>query len=325
MFIHYLSPVSEDSAEFLRSLLSQKVSLSVGSVEECMPEIEVLVAGHVSVELLSRFPNLHTLVIPFAGLPEETRKACLQNRQITVFNLHHNAQITAELAMTLLFSAAKFVIRHDQQLRRGDWSQRYQEPSQSILLAEKNVLVIGYGQIGQRVAAMCKAFGMRVTALQRSLNNAVTVKGIHLEPTHKLDEILPKTHVLMITCPLTDETRGMIGNEQLASMPVGGVLVNVARGEIVDQKSLYDSLAGGHLASAGLDVWYQYPLSEESRTHTYPADYPFHKLDQVIMSPHRGGLVRETEQLRMNHLADLLNRLASGGKLPKPVDVQAGY
>jgi len=108
-------------------------------------------------------------------------------------------------------------------------------------------------------------------------------------------------------------------------MPPGGILVNVGRGAVVDQQSLYRALIDGHLAAAGLDVWYNYPDSEAERSHTFPADYPFHELDQVVMSPHRGGLTRETEMLRMTHLADLLNRLAAGGDLLPAVDVAAGY
>ena len=129
----------------------------------------------------------------------------------------------------------------------------------------------------------------------------------------------------MIACPLTDETRGMIAETELRSMPPGGILVNVGRGAVVDQQSLYRALIDGHLAAAGLDVWYNYPDSEADRRHTAPADFPFHELDQVIMSPHRGGLTRETEMLRMTHLADLLNRMASGGDLPPALNVEAGY
>ena len=115
-------------------------------------------AGPTAAQLAASH-ELHTLVIPFAGLPEQTRLLCLQNPGIRVFNLHHNALITAELALALLFSAAKFVVQHDQQLRRNDWTLRYREPPSSILLSGKTVLLVGFGHIGRRYSSHVHCIG----------------------------------------------------------------------------------------------------------------------------------------------------------------------
>ncbi len=325
MHVHFLVEADDPNISLLQPMLDAQIFLTAGTEITDPQTCQVLIGGRPSADQLAGCPNLHTLVIPFAGLPVETRSACLARPDLRVFNLHHNAQITAELAMALLFAAAKFVVPHDLRLRKGDWNLRYQSPPQALLLAGKRALVIGYGQVGQRIAAMCQAIGMQVTALQRSQSKSAGAGGIRLEQIQKLREILPESNVLILACPLTAETQGLIGRDELALLPTRGVLVNIARGEVVDQRALYEALVSGHLAAAGLDVWYHYPQCEQARFDTMPADYPFQELEQVVLSPHRGGLVRETEQLRMTHLADLLNRIALGGELPKAVDVIAGY
>jgi phosphoglycerate dehydrogenase-like enzyme len=111
----------------------------------------------------------------------------------------------------------------------------------------------------------------------------------------------------------------------LARLPRGAILVNVARGDVVDEEALYDALASGHLGGAGLDVWYRYPESEEARAATLPARRPFHELENVVLSPHRAGHGRGTEAARAAHLARLLAAAAGGEAIPHRVDLDRGY
>ncbi|GAB4530152.1 MAG: hypothetical protein Fur0018_17220 [Anaerolineales bacterium] len=108
-------------------------------------------------------------------------------------------------------------------------------------------------------------------------------------------------------------------------MPQSSVLVNVGRGPIVDEGALYHALRYGPLAAAGLDVWYRYPEDPAQRTHTLPSNFPFHELDNVVLSPHRGGAVRESETLRLQALTEMLIRAARGDEMPNRVDMTAGY
>jgi len=137
--------------------------------------------------------------------------------------------------------------------------------------------------------------------------------------------LLPRTDALIITAPLTPETKDLIGEQELALLPRGAILVNVGRGLIVDEAALFSALKSGHLAAAGLDVWYQYPTDEASRSNTPPSRWPFHELDNVVMSPHRGGDAIGIDTQRMVELADMLNRAARDEAMPNRVDVAAGY
>ncbi len=130
---------------------------------------------------------------------------------------------------------------------------------------------------------------------------------------------------LVVAVPLTDETRGLIGASELARMKRTAVLVNVGRGNVIDERALYDALRRGKIHSAGIDVWYRYPRDTESRAATQPSDHPFHELDNVVMSPHRAGGALDNEVVRMTHLGDLLVAIARGGDAPGRVDLERGY
>lgn len=327
LHVHLLS---EPAAQDLRTLLSNldsEITVSAGP-EYPSPEsdpIDILVAGRPQRAHLSASPALSRLIIPWAGIPSATRKLLLDFPGIAVHNLHHNAAPTAELAISLLLAAAKFVVPFDRSLRENDWRLRY-KPNPSMLLEGKTALILGYGHIGQRVGHFCQALGMSVLAIRRhpdmgdAFDEPVRVAG-----PEALLELLMRTHVLLITLPATQETENLIGEEALQRMPPGGILVNVGRGSIVDQGALYNALKSGWLRSAGLDVWYHYPDDPYERQNTPPADLPFGELVNVVMSPHRGGATSETERLRMLNLAQLLNAAARGEPVPNRVDIQAGY
>ena len=112
---------------------------------------------------------------------------------------------------------------------------------------------------------------------------------------------------------------------ELELLPKGALLVNVGRGPIVDEEALYEALTQGSLCAAGLDVWYQYPEDEVARLKTQPSIFPFHELENVVLSPHRGGASTVSQLRRMGALAEMLNTLAQGLPLPNRVDLTIGY
>lgn len=317
-------PDDSETLAYLREQLEPGLELALGPELPDPAAYHVLVAGRPQREHLAASPCLHTLIIPWSGIPEESRELMLDFPGVAVHNLHHNAAPVAELTLALLLAAAKFLVPLDQALRRHDWTFRY-EPPPTALLHGKTALILGYGAIGRRVAQACLALGMTVMATRRSAAACYEEQGVSVHAAAALSDLLPRADVLIVTLPLTPETEGLLGEAELGLLPEGGVLVNVGRGAIVDQEALYEALRTGRLRAAGLDVWYNYPPDAESRASTPPADYPFHELDNVVMSPHRGGSTDETERLRMAHLARLLNALARGEEPPNRVDVAIGY
>ena len=257
-------------------------------------------------------------------MPEQTRSLLAERSEITLHNLHHNAAPTAELAITLMLAALKRVVPHDRDLRLGDWTRRYETP-ETTTVDGSHALILGYGAIGQRVARACRALGMTVTAIRRSGGESVNEAGVSLYGPEDLQLQLGYAEVLFLCLPLTFETRGLIGAAELGRLPPGACLVNVGRGELVDEEALFRALDDGRLDSAGLDVWYRYPKRKAARSYTPPSAYPFHGLDNVVLSPHRAGLTQENEPLRARHLATLLNAAAAGTEVGNVVDLALGY
>lgn len=318
--VHLVEDFDEQTLAELREQLAVRVHLTTGS--SVSPETHILIGGRPTREQLTVCPALHAVIVPWAGVPESTRELLRDFPQITLHNLHHNAAATAEMALALLFSAAKFIVPIDQRLRIHDWSPRY-APARSLGLHDKTALIVGYGQIGQRVGRVCRALEMTVLATRRNQPEPDGVAEIH--PSSDLRQLLPRAHAVIITAPLTPETKGLLGAKELAMLPRGALLVNVGRGAIVDEAALYQALKSEQLAAAGLDVWYNYPRDEAAQTNTPPSQFPFHELDNVVLSPHRGGDEVGIDAVRMQHLADLLNAAARGEKMLNRVDLAAGY
>jgi phosphoglycerate dehydrogenase-like enzyme len=309
----------------LQSRLIPEICLTIGPDLPKPATFEILVGGRPTRQHLLASPNLRLLVIPYAGLPEVTRQLLHDFPHLAVHNLHHNASLTAEMALALLLAAAKFILPCDQALRRNDWRLRYQPPP-ALSLHGKTALILGFGHVGQRIGRACAALGMHIIALRRDPGRPTLVDyPVEIHGPEALVGLLPQADVLLIALPATPQTEGLLGAAELSLLPPGAVLVNVGRGPIVDQHALYQALKDRRLRAAGLDVWYHYPSSQAEWQNTPPADVPFHELDNVVLSPHRAGGSSETESLRMEHLAELLNVAARGEPPPNPVDLAAGY
>ena len=317
---HVVEEFDDRALALLRENLTAAVRLSHGA--EVPADTHILISGRPTREQLATCPDIRAVIVPWAGVPENTRELVHDFPNISIHNLHHNAAATAEMALALLMSVAKFIVPLDRKLRANDWTPRY-APSRAIGLNGKTVLIIGYGQIGQRVGCVCRALGMNVIATRR--NRVEQDAFAEVRAISDLPQLLPRAEVIIITAPLTPETRGLIGEKELAALPRDAVLINVGRGAIVDESALYNALKNGQLAAAGLDVWYNYPADEASRTNTPPSQYPFGELDNVVLTPHCGGDEKDIDVARMRDLAGMLNAAARGEEMPNRVDVGAGY
>jgi phosphoglycerate dehydrogenase-like enzyme len=318
--VHFGYTLSDESLSILRPQIHDNVVWTMG---ENPPDdaFDILVAGRPSDELLSASSALRAMVIPFAGLPAITSERLQAYPHIAIYNLHHNAPPTAEMALALLLTVAKRIVPADRDFRQHDWTPRY-APLPSVQLRGKRALILGYGAVGRYLAGLLRSLGMTVRAIKRSPSDESDVYT-----PDALHDLLPEMDALFICTPGTPETEGMIGANEIALMPKGSMLINVGRALTVDQHALYDALKNDHLHGAGQDVWYHYPTDEASRQNTPPADVPLHELDNMVMSPHRagGGGNADIEVLRMTALADVLNTLARGETPPHRVSLDLGY
>jgi len=312
-------PPGEDFVETLRSLLVEGVELRPHEEFGC----DVLVEGVPTRDQVEASRDLRAVVVPYAGVPRKTRDLLRDFPAVSLHNLHHNAAPTAEMAMALMLAAAKRVLPADRALRADDWRPRY-EARRELLCAGATALVLGLGAIGRRVATACRALGMEVLATRRNADGPERTGGVEVHAPDAVPRLLPRAQAVFVCLPWTPETEGLLGAEELALLSDGTVLVNVARGPIVDEDALFAELSRGRIA-AGLDVWYRYPKDEASRASTPPSSHPFRELGNVVMSPHRAGSAAGIEALRARHLAALLNQAARGEPMPNRVDLDQGY
>jgi phosphoglycerate dehydrogenase-like enzyme len=321
------NPFDEVAEEIFENRLDENIEIVKGEELPERADFDILVSGRPDKVQIDASTKLSTIIIPWAGIPEGLRELLLppEYSHISVHNLHHNATMVAEVALALLLAAAKHVILFDRSLRKHDWSPRYDHRT-SIQLAGKTAVILGYGEIGQRIGKMLAAMDMIVVGIRRDPSKLV-MEGApdKIYGLEEIDELLPGAQILILALPLTEETEHLIDEGKLAMLPENALLVNVGRGRLVDQKALYDALKSGQLGGAGIDVWYHYPQETGNRTYTEPSDYPFHELENVVMSPHRAGLSIETELERAEALAQVLNAAARGERIPNQVNLQAGY
>lgn len=285
--------------------------------------VRVLVSGTPKPEWMDALPALSFVLVPYAGVPPRTANLLRAYPGVRLHNLHHNAAPTAEMALALLFAVAKRVVPIDDQLRRGDWRERYASRPTAWLLAGRRALVFGWGAIGKRVGRALRALDMDVVGVARSARNERD--GTRVVAVADLDAELASADVLCLTAPATPQTRGLFDAPRLARLKRGALVVNVARGSLVDEEAFYAALKSGQVAGAGLDVWWQYPREEAARSACPPSQLPLAEMQQVVFSPHRGGHTDATERLRGEALAVLLDQIASGQTPDNAVDLEAGY
>jgi phosphoglycerate dehydrogenase-like enzyme len=279
--------------------------------------VDMVVCGRPTPAMLQAC-SPRVLLIPFAGVPPATIELMKRYPGIGVHNLHHNAPAAAETALCLMLAAARGITVADAALRRGDWSARY-NPGTTLLLGGSRVLILGNGCIGRRLRRVCEALDAKVDAIRRTPDPDPAV-----HTPEKLHTLLGGVDFLVGCLPLTAETRGMIGSEELSLLHSRSIVVNVGRAEVFHEEALFSALFKGEIGGAGLDVWYRYPGDP---SNTLPSRFPFHTLPSVVMSPHRGGAwgVPELERQRTEGIARAIRAGAKGMPVPHPVCLERGY
>lgn len=255
-------------------------------VKEAADADYLLVSGRLKInkEVLDSAKNLKMIQRTGVGT-EMLDKEEIKSRGIPVYvNAGVNARSVAEHTLTLILSCLKRVPAIDKQVRNGVWKKQETGTSCHELYG-KTVALVGMGAIGRQVAKYLHCFGAKViyTDLYRMSEEQETA----LDATYvsSFEELLPLLDILSFHCPLTDDNKEMLNATTISKMKKGAIVVNTARGRLINENDLYEALTTGKLASAGLDVHYEEPMLK---------DDPLCTLDNVILSPHIAGLSYET-------------------------------
>ncbi|MDQ3616214.1 MAG: phosphoglycerate dehydrogenase [Actinomycetota bacterium] len=266
-------------------------------------------ATKVDAEALAAAPRLKVVARAGVGLDNIDVKAATQNGVMVVNAPTSNIVSAAELAVGLMLAAARHIAPANAALKNGEWKR---SKYIGIELYEKTVGIVGLGRIGVLVAQRLSAFGMKVIAYDPYVQAGRAAQmGVRLV---KLDELLHEADFMSVHLPRTPETLGLIGEEQLAKARPNLVLVNAARGGIVDEHALHVAVKEGRIAAAGLDVFASEPCT----------DSPLFDFENVVATPHLGASTDEAQEKAGVAVAKSV-RLALGGELvPDAVNVQGG-
>jgi D-3-phosphoglycerate dehydrogenase len=263
---------------------------------------------HADARLLARMPNLLIVSTNGAGYDTVNVKECTAAGVIVVNQSGGNREAVAQHVLGMLLCLSKRIVETDRALRRGTLTDRNQAWGRET--QGRTIGIIGIGNVGSRIAELTGSLlGMQVIACDPYL----TAEEIARRGAKKveLDQLLRQSEYVSINCPLTEETRGMIGARELSLMAPHAFLITTARGFIHDEKALAEALRNKRLAGAGLDVWDKEPP---------PADHPLLQLDNVIASPHTAGLTREARTNMGRIAAEQMLACLDGKRPPRLVN-----
>ncbi|MDQ4055260.1 MAG: phosphoglycerate dehydrogenase [Actinomycetota bacterium] len=266
-------------------------------------------ATKVDLEALAAARRLKVVARAGVGLDNVDVKAATQNGVMVVNAPTSNIVSAAELAVGLMLAAARHLSPAHASLRSGEWQR---SKFTGIELYEKTVGIVGLGRIGVLVAQRLSAFGMNVIAYDPYVQAGRAAQmGVRLVD---LGTLLDESDFMSVHLPKTPETAGLIGADQLARAKSSLVLVNAARGGIVDEQALYDALKTGRIAAAGLDVFATEPCT----------DSPLFELENVVATPHLGASTDEAQEKAGVAVAKSVRLALSGELVPDAVNVQGG-
>jgi len=256
-------------------------------------------------------PKLRLLHLPGAGL--DLIDFAAVPPQAAVCNVFEHEIGMAEHCVLVILEWLIGLRGQDSRIRRGDWSDSLHGGAGTHgELHGKTVGIVGYGRIGRETAKRLKPFGVRVIACTRSPGKddegADAVAGMD-----RLEWLLGEADFVVIACPLDDRTRGLFDARAFAAMKPGAVLINVARGPIVDEDALYAACKAGRIGGAAIDVWWRYPKSKGETL--FPSTHPLHELPNVILTPHTSGWSAGLHERRWRVISQNLDRLARGEPL----------
>ncbi len=255
--------------------------------------------SYMPTEFLARCDGLKHIVFLGTGASSYMDVAALNGLGIEVHTIKGYGDIAvAEHAMALMFACCRDLARMDRAVREGTW-----EPLESMQLNGKTLGLIGLGGIGREVARIARGIGMEVIGWNRTPRPEAGVTPV------ALDDLLARADVISLHLALSDETRGLLDAERIARTKSGVILVNTARGALVEEAALIDALRSGHIRHAGLDVFHAEPLE---------TDHPLARMENVTLTSHAAYRTLEASLTLMRRAIDIVRGILSRRPMPSP-------
>jgi D-3-phosphoglycerate dehydrogenase / 2-oxoglutarate reductase len=286
---------------FARVRRSDDPPIAVNSEPFTAADLPRLIAGYdiclddhsyLPTEVLSRCAGLRHIVFLGTGASSYMDVPALNALGIEVHTIKgYGDTAVAEHAMALILACCRELARMDRAVRAGTW-----EPLESMQLRGKTLGLVGLGGIGREVARIGGGIGMEVIGWNRTPRLQTDLVLVDL------DELLDRADVISLHLALTEETRGLIDANRIARMKAGVILVNTARGALVDEAALLAALRSGHIRHAGLDVFHAEPLA---------ADHPLTRMDNVTLTSHAGFRTLEASLTLMRRAIDIVRRIVA--------------
>ena len=279
-------------------------------------EVDVIIGWRPSKRLLESAKNLKVFVNPGAGIKHilELFLELNKTRKVTLINGHGNSYFVAQHVVALLLTLTNRTIQHHHWMKQGKWRTGDRDVA-SIPLRFREVGLLGYGAINKKVHKFLAGFDVKFHILRKNWN-----KKDELLPTEakkysftELDKFLKEIDVLIIAVPHTSLTSKLITEGKLKLLGSKGLIINVARGDIIVQEDLYNALKNRTILGAAIDVWYNYHPKANKEELRYPFEFPFHNLDNIVLSPHR-AYSPFSDLLRWDEVVENITRMAKGNK-----------
>lgn len=320
---------NEESEKTIHEILDESAELVFYSdlnddeKDVSLSQADIILGFSLSEEQLQKAKNLKLQQTFATGVDRHLLKI-FKERGIVFSNNHGHAFIIAEFGFALLNAASKELIQNDQLLRKGDWHPRKYN---SVTLFNKTLLFLGYGEIAKSFKKLVEPFNMKLIAIKKSKESDDSDVKIYL-PEKKL-EAIKQADFIFNSLPKTPKTVNFLDKEEFDSMKSSAIVINVGRGDTINDEALYNALKEKKIKGAAIDTWYIYPDKrggeEQEPMPCYPSKLPFHELDNIIMSPHRAwatdlSLFEITKELLLN-----INRFIRGEQLVNIVDLDEGY
>ena len=316
----FLSQIAEPIREYLLTSLNKYNNLKLlfpsdtsnKSLLSLVPDADVLIGWRPTRTILKKAVKLKMFINPGAGVTHliDLFREANQERELKLINGHGNSYFVAQHAVALLLTFMNKTILHHQWMKQGKWRTGDKEAT-SIPLRFRKVGLLGYGAINNKIHKMLQGFNIEFSILRKHWDkqNEQLITPINKFSQNQVNEFCDEIDILIVAIPLTSKTEALIGKEQLNRLGKEGIIINVGRGKIINEKALYNALRDKTIAGAAIDVWYNYTPEEEKDGKKYPYNYPFHDLDNIILSPHR-GYSPFIDLLRWDEVIENLSRLS---------------